>query len=390
MYLFAIFFVLYEFTTYAANDMIMPGMIQVVRYFNVSEYYVTSALSYYLLGNCIFLLVVGFFAEKFGKRRIIIYGNFFFILFTLLIIFSHTIHQFIIWRFLQGGGLAIIPMGYALIHEKFNDKAAIKLQALMSNVSILAPLLGPLFGSLIISFFSWQHIFYVTTVCALMSLLGLYLFAPKSNMIKSELNVSQVTKQYLLILRNKEFFLGMMSSTLLVMPLLIWIGQAPNLILYKLQLNYTHYAIYQVIAIGGLLIASILMQFIVDKFRIYSIIKFGSFLVLIGTLTSLLGANYIEVIAIGILIYTLGLCLANGCLWRIILTIKGYSHGMLAAMLGCLQTLLLFIGITITNMIINYYKFASISFTMCLFTLGFFGFLLSLNYIKAYRTREWR
>lgn len=77
MYLFAIFFVLYEFTTYSANDMIMPGMIQVVNYFHVTKYYVAQSFSFYLLGNCAFILIAGFLSQIYGKRRIIIWGEFF-------------------------------------------------------------------------------------------------------------------------------------------------------------------------------------------------------------------------------------------------------------------------------------------------------------------------
>src|SRR5580700_1838030 len=138
MYLFALFLVLYEFTTYSANDMIMPGMLQVVQYFHVAEYYVAASLSFYILGNCAFILMAGFLAQKYGKRQVILLGNFLFLLFTIIIIFSHTIYEFMLWRFLQGAGLAIIAIAYAIIHENFNDRDAIKLIALMANVSLLA------------------------------------------------------------------------------------------------------------------------------------------------------------------------------------------------------------------------------------------------------------
>src|SRR6476620_6559729 len=116
MYLFALFFVLYEFTTYASNDMIMPGMIQVVRDFNAPEYFVALSVSLYILGNCVFLIMAGFLAERYGKRKIILLGNLLFLIFTLLILFSQNIHQFMVWRLIQGGGLAVIAIGYALIH----------------------------------------------------------------------------------------------------------------------------------------------------------------------------------------------------------------------------------------------------------------------------------
>src|SRR3990167_8997536 len=120
MYLFALFLVLYEFTTYAANDMIMPGMIDVVHYFRTQTFYVAYSMNAYILGQTVFILMAGFLSERYGKRRILLSGNFLFLLFTVVIIFSQNIHQFVLWRFLQGTGLAIIAIGYALIHQNFN------------------------------------------------------------------------------------------------------------------------------------------------------------------------------------------------------------------------------------------------------------------------------
>lgn len=389
MYLFALFLVLYEFTTYSANDMIMPGMLQVVNYFHASEYYVAQSLTLYILGNCVCLLIAGFLSERYGKRYTILLGNLLFLLFSIIIIFSMNIHQFMLWRFLQGAGLAIIAIGYALIHEHFSDKAAIKLIALMANISLLAPLIGPALGSLIMSFLSWEYIFALSAVLGAIKLVGLYRFTPKDHLPKSTIAITQIIKQYVCIIKNKEFFQGMLCSAFIVMPILIWIGQAPNLILYKLHLNYTHYVIYQLISIGGLSASSILMQHIAGKYRMYSIVKVGSFFVLIGLMLTLLGSTHIEVIAIGLLIYALGMGLANGCIWRLIMTIKGYSHSMLATMLGFMQTLFFTIGITVSNEFISHYKFSLYSFTSSLCLFGFLGFIFITKYISAYRDREW-
>ncbi len=50
-YLFAGFLVMYEFLTYVANDMIMPGMIQVVHTFKGPESAVATSLTAYILGG---------------------------------------------------------------------------------------------------------------------------------------------------------------------------------------------------------------------------------------------------------------------------------------------------------------------------------------------------
>ncbi len=390
MYLFALFLVLYEFAVYSANDMIMPGMLQVVQHFHVPEYYVAASLSFYILGSCAFILIAGFLSQKYGKRQVILLGNFLFLLFTIIIIFSQTIHEFMLWRFLQGAGLAIIAIGYAIIHENFNDRDAIKLIALMANVSLLAPLLGPAVGSIIMIFSSWQYVFVLTAFIGVLTLVGLYRFTPRNDSKKSSLGFLETMKEYGRIIKNKEFIKGVFCSGFVVTPLLIWISQAPNLILYKLKLDYTHYIIYQLISIGGLTVSSILMQFIVGKYRLYYVVKTGILFMLIGLLIILTNSSNITNISISLFFYALGMGLANGCIFRLIMTIEGYSNSLLSSMLGFLQMLFFVIGITIMNEFMSYYKFALWSFTLSVCVFGFAALVLITKYISRYRDREWR
>jgi len=389
LYLFALCLVIYEFTTYSANDMIMPGMLKVIADFHASINYVAFSLSFYILGNCCFILPGGFLAERFGKRKVMIMGNLLFLIFTVLIIFSHSIAQFMTWRFLQGGGLAIIAIGYALIHENFNDQDAIKLTALMSNVGILAPLIGPSLGSAIVSHSPWYYVFVVSTVLGTITLIGLYLFTPSKNKPLVPVKLNHAIKQYWYIIKNYSFLLGVISTVFGVLPLLLWITQAPNLILSHLHQDYLHFAVYQFISFAGLATSSLLMQFIAGKFRIYSLVKTGSIIFLIGIIICLIGTHNLWVLTSGFLIYGLGLGLVYGCVMRLILSMKNFSQAMLAAMFGFVQTLLMALSIILTNYLYSHFDFSMPSFTISIFGFGVIAFLLINKYIHDYRERAW-
>jgi len=83
--LFVIFLLIYEISTYIANDMIMPGMIKVVNSFQTSESYVSTSLSIYILGGASLQIVVGPLSDHFGRRPIMIAGAAFF--FSVLFLF---------------------------------------------------------------------------------------------------------------------------------------------------------------------------------------------------------------------------------------------------------------------------------------------------------------
>ncbi|MDW6156938.1 MFS transporter, partial [Klebsiella pneumoniae] len=78
----------------------------------------------------------------------------------LAILLVTTIEQFIAMRFLQGIGLCFIgAVGYATIQESFEESVCIKITALMANVALIAPLLGPLAGAALIHVAPWQSMF---------------------------------------------------------------------------------------------------------------------------------------------------------------------------------------------------------------------------------------
>nr|WP_232220641.1 MFS transporter [Legionella tunisiensis] len=170
---FAAFLVLYEFLTYIANDMIMPGMIKVIESFHGPESAVATSLTAYMLGGASLQLFLGPISDRYGRRPIMLAGALFFFLCTLLIACSNSIDQFLIARFFQGMGLCFIGViGYATLQEIFAEMDAIRLIAIMANVSIAAPLLGPLLGATFIHFFSWRFIFIIIGIFALVAFWG--------------------------------------------------------------------------------------------------------------------------------------------------------------------------------------------------------------------------
>ncbi len=76
-----------------------------------------------------------------------------FIITCLAILLAQNIEQFTLLRFLQGISLCFIgAVGYAAIQESFEEAVCIKITALMANVALIAPLLGPLVGA------AWIHV----------------------------------------------------------------------------------------------------------------------------------------------------------------------------------------------------------------------------------------
>ena len=277
----------------------------------------------------------------------------------------------------------------ALIHHNFNDKDAVKLIALMANVSLLAPLLGPILGSAVVSYLSWHYVFIFTAAISAISLYGLYQTMPQDKEAAHAVDVSSLLKQYGQILKNKPFLQGALCTILAAMPVLFWISQAPNLVLYKLHQNYAHYVLYQVISIGGIVVSSFLMQVVAGKYKIANIIKTGIIIIVAGLLISFIGHKNILFVVIGEGIYTFGLGLSNSCLFRLVMSNKALPTGMTSSMLVFIQTLFLSLGIAFMNKIAYHFDYTLLSFTLTSLVFGCLAFVLTKIYIAFYHQREW-
>lgn len=112
-----------------------------------------------------------------------------------LILLTKQIEHFLTLRFLQGIGLSVISaVGYAAIQENFAERDAIKVMALMANISLLAPLLGPVLGAFLIDYVSWHWGFVAIALLALLSWVGL-----KKQMPSQKVSVTKQPFSYLLM-----------------------------------------------------------------------------------------------------------------------------------------------------------------------------------------------
>ena len=148
-------------------------MLAITEDFGVSATWAPSSMSFYLLGGASVAWLLGPLSDRLGRKSTIS-RSFILCSMLFLILLTTQIEQFLALRFLQGIGLTVISaVGYAAIQESFAERDAIKVMALMANISLLAPLLGPVLGAFLIDYVSWHWGFVAIAVLALLSWIGL-------------------------------------------------------------------------------------------------------------------------------------------------------------------------------------------------------------------------
>lgn len=356
---FACFLVFYEFLTYIANDMIMPGMLQVVHSFNAPESAIPTSLTLYILGGASLQLILGPVSDTFGRRPMMLLGAILFLIFTVFIASSHSIEQFMLARFFQGMGLCFIAViGYATIQEIFAEMDAIRIIAIMSVAAILAPLLGPLFGAIVIHYTSWRWIFVTIALGAIIALWGLWRYMPEpigaekhdgAIIPRAPLSIKSVFTNYKDLFTNPSFVFSALALGLDIIPCMVWIALAPIIMVAEGKITVIEYALWQIPIFSATIIGNWVLHRLTYRMQIKSLVYLGSAILMIAlSLTAILPylfGNDFHYLLPGIIVYFFALSLINAPLNRFCLFITPVTKGTASAIVSLLLMVVGAIGI---------------------------------------------
>ncbi|WP_348945047.1 MFS transporter [Chitinibacter sp. FCG-7] len=371
--LFPLALVLFEFATYISNDMILPGMPAVVREFGANPTLIPSAMTVCLLGGASLQWLLGPLSDRIGRRPVMLGGAIFFTLSCLGILWSQSFSVFLFFRFLQGMGLCFIgAVGYAAIQESFSEAMAVRVMAMMANVALIAPLIGPVAGAAVLQIADWRWIFIVVAITSALSLIGLWLRMPETSpKLASPLRIGTLWQDYKMVYQNRRFVFGGLALGLNCVPLLGWIALAPVILMQNAGLSTLDYGLWQIPVFAGLIAGNIILAKFVTHIPIQRLIQLGTWPMMLGLFAALYllydAQNWLWLVfAMGLA--SVGMGMINAALYRLTLFASDQSKGTVAAALGMFNMVVFAAGIELLKW--SYAHWGNASFTLICFACG--------------------
>src|SRR5208282_2843514 len=138
-----------------------------------------SVLASYTLSLAVFIPISGWMADRFGTRRVFSSAIGIFTLGSFLCGVSSNIHLLVACRVLQGcGGAMMVPVGRLTLVRTFAKSELIRAMTFVTIPALVAPMLGPIDGGLIVGYLHWRLIFFVNIPIGLAGLVLVYLHLP--------------------------------------------------------------------------------------------------------------------------------------------------------------------------------------------------------------------
>src|SRR5580704_9950654 len=135
----------------------------------------------YLLSLAAVIPVAGWAARRFGPKRVYIISLTLFTLGSALCGFATTTTELIVFRVLQGvGGGMILPVGQLMMASAAGPSRMGRVLSVVAVPAMLAPILGPALGGLILDNASWRWIFFVNLPIGLIAVIAALRILPSA------------------------------------------------------------------------------------------------------------------------------------------------------------------------------------------------------------------
>lgn len=141
-------------------DMYLPAFPDIAESLNTQTSAVQMTFSAALMGLALGQLLYGPLADRYGRKRPLAIGMVLYIIASIACAFAPSLPILVALRFVQTlGGCAGIVIARATIRDLFNGTELAAALSAVSTVSVLAPVLAPAIGALILIFAPWQWVF---------------------------------------------------------------------------------------------------------------------------------------------------------------------------------------------------------------------------------------
>lgn len=148
----------------ASLQIFLPALPSIQTGFGVSTGIAQLTLSLSILANAVATLAYGPLSDRFGRRPVLLAGLFAFVGGSLACALAPGITTLIVARIVQSmGGAAGMVLGRAIVRDLHDREQSARVIAYLTTAMVVAPMLSPMVGALLVDLLGWRSIFIAVT-----------------------------------------------------------------------------------------------------------------------------------------------------------------------------------------------------------------------------------
>ncbi len=266
-------------------DMYLPALPEMGDEFGVSTAFMANSVPAYFVGLVFGQLFYGPFSDRVGRVMPLYIGMSLYVVASIICATTSSEYVLFAGRILQALGACVgAVVTRAAIRDRLTARQTAKAFSIMILVMGLAPILAPSLGALFLQFFDWRSIFWFLTAFGVFNLLltKFFFFETLTEENRNSRPVKEVLSQYWDLLKDPSFNYPAIGGGLLMGAMFVYISSASELIMDTYGVSATHFGWLFGMNAAGFVLLTQLNQWLTNRFRILSILRFGAMMQVIS------------------------------------------------------------------------------------------------------------
>lgn len=326
-----------------AIDFYLPAFPAMAQAFATDEKHVQATLAAYFLGLSIGQLAYGPVADRFGRRKPLMFGVTLFTLASLACAYAPNLDTLVVARFIRHWVVVLnMVLSRAIVSDKCDPVASAKVFSQLMLVMGLAPILAPMLGGVLVNLAGWQSIFLALSLFSAGCLLAVSLGLPESlpeHIPRQPL--SGALRQYLRLLADRVFLGHALTGGIAIAGMFAYIAGSPFVFIKLYGVPAEHYGwLFGTNAAGFILVAQVNARLLAKRGPAFLLGR-AVWLYLVAGLV-LLGVAALRPAQLWPLLVPLFICIASlGCIIpnasACAMSGQGARVNSASALMGCVQ-----------------------------------------------------
>ena len=327
-----------------STDMYVPSMPGIGTAFGATTQQVQLTISSYLVGFAVGQIVYGPLSDRYGRKPVLVAALLLYCTATLLCPISTSIDMLIVLRLFQAfGGCGATVLARAVVRDLYAGARAGREMAIIAVVMGLAPLVAPLIGGVLETYFDWRAIFVVMALIGLECLALVWWYLPETLKERAAEPVSLVSvlKSYRILLSERSYLAHLSIVAFAYAGLFAWISGATFVLQELYALTPITFAAAFAAGSTGFLLGTTIAARLVIRLGLSRIIGLGCVALSIGGVAmataTALGLDTALTVVLSAAVYLFGLGLALPQAMAAALTPFPERAGAASSLLGFVQ-----------------------------------------------------
>lgn len=262
----------------------IPSLPAIQASFGTSAGTTQLVLSLSIFANAIATLAYGPLSDRFGRRPVVIAGLVIFVIGSVLSAIAPTIGLLIAARIIQSAGAAAgMVLARAIIRDLYDREQAASAIAYLTMAMVVAPMVAPTIGALLIDHVGWRAIFIAMTALGILMTLLAWRGLMETRATRQAGASSGLLRGAVFLLRQPAFLAYLLQSTFAISTFFAFISGAPYFMIDIAGRSATDYGLLFMIVSGGFMIGNFVTARLGRRVGIDRLIWIGNILALVAT-----------------------------------------------------------------------------------------------------------